>query len=93
VPDLPAGVLKLYLPKNRAADQVRKVDSDLAKFAKQQLKNQVAHRYVSQGIICRVILESAEMIGADLIVMGFHSPAMKGFLLGPNAAHVLRQAD
>jgi nucleotide-binding universal stress UspA family protein len=33
------------------------------------------------------------MIGANLIVMGFHSPAMKGFLLGPNAARVLRHAD
>jgi hypothetical protein len=38
VPDLPAGVLELYLPKGRAADLVRKVDSGLAKFAKQQLK-------------------------------------------------------
>jgi nucleotide-binding universal stress UspA family protein len=33
------------------------------------------------------------MIGADLIVMGSHSLAMEGFLLGPNAARVLRHAD
>jgi hypothetical protein len=41
VPDRLAGVLEPYLPKNRAADQVFKVDSGLAKFAKQQLNNQV----------------------------------------------------
>lgn len=93
VPDLPAGVLELYLPKGRAADLVREVDAGLADFAKQYLKDQAAHRHVGQGTVYRVILETAETIGADLIVMGSHSPTMKDYLLGPNAARVVRHAD
>lgn len=38
------------------------------------------------------ILGVAEQAGADLIVVGSHRPAMKDYLLGTNAARVVRHA-
>ncbi len=38
------------------------------------------------------ILRVAEEVGADLIVIGSHRPAMKDYLLGTNAGRVVRHA-
>ena len=40
-----------------------------------------------------VILAVAKGIDADLIVMASHRPELKDYLLGPNAARVVRHAD
>jgi nucleotide-binding universal stress UspA family protein len=50
-------------------------------------------RIVAEGKIYREILNAAKSIQADLIVMGSHHPELKDYLLGPNAAKVMRHAD
>ena len=50
-------------------------------------------RIVAEGKIYREILSAAKAIEADLIVMGSHHPELKDYLLGPNAARVVRHAD
>ena len=47
---------------------------------------------VRQGGIYHEILEEAQAINADLIVMSSHRPAMKTYFLGSNAGHVVRYA-
>lgn len=48
---------------------------------------------VRQGGIYHEILEEAKAIGADLIVMSSHRPAMRTYFLGSNAGHVVRYAQ
>ena len=48
--------------------------------------------HILQGTIYDEILKAAEKIGCDLIVMASHRPALKDYLLGPNAARVMRHA-
>jgi nucleotide-binding universal stress UspA family protein len=50
------------------------------------------HRLVGQGSIHREIIAAAEKANADLIVMASHKPAARDYLLGANAAHVVRHA-
>lgn len=50
------------------------------------------HRIVGQGSIHREIIAAAEKANADLIVMASHKPAARDYLLGANAAHVVRHA-
>jgi nucleotide-binding universal stress UspA family protein len=50
------------------------------------------HRVVGQGSIHREIIAAAEKAGADLIVMASHKPTARDYLLGANAAHVVRHA-
>lgn len=47
---------------------------------------------VRQGGIYHEVLEEARSIGADLIVMTSHRPAMRSYFLGSNAGHVVRYA-
>src|SRR5437660_4540635 len=47
---------------------------------------------VRQGGIYHEVLEEAKAIGADLIVMSSHRPAMRTYVLGSNAGHVVRYA-
>jgi nucleotide-binding universal stress UspA family protein len=47
---------------------------------------------IRQGGIYHEILEEAADIGADLIVMTSHRPAMRTYFLGSNAGHVVRYA-
>ena len=47
---------------------------------------------VRQGGIYHEVLEEAKAIGADLIVMSSHRPAMKTYFLGSNAGHMVRYA-
>ncbi|TVQ52027.1 MAG: universal stress protein [Rhodobacteraceae bacterium] len=48
--------------------------------------------HVLHGSIYDEILRAADRIGADLIVIGAHRPALRDYLLGPNAARVVRHA-
>ena len=50
------------------------------------------HPHVLHGSIYDEILRAADKIDADLIVMGAHSPELRDYLLGPNAARVVRHA-
>jgi nucleotide-binding universal stress UspA family protein len=40
----------------------------------------------------RTIIDQAERLGADLIVLGSHKPGLSDFLLGSTAARVVRHA-
>lgn len=47
---------------------------------------------VGTGTICGGILEAAERVGADLIVLASHEPGMKDYLIAANAARVARRS-
>lgn len=47
---------------------------------------------VVKGHIYDNILKTADRIGADVIVLGAHKPEIEDYLLGPNAARVVRHA-
>ena len=48
--------------------------------------------HVATGRVYRGVLDVAEQVGADLIVMASHRPEMKDFLIGENAERVVRHA-
>lgn len=50
------------------------------------------HQIVAQGSVHREIIAAAEKAGADLIVMASHKPTITDYVLGANAAHVVRHA-
>ena len=48
---------------------------------------------IRAGHAATVILEYAEKIGADLIIVASHRPGVQDYLLGSTAARVVRHAD
>jgi nucleotide-binding universal stress UspA family protein len=47
---------------------------------------------VRQGGVYHEVIEEADGMAADLIVMSSHRPAMRTYFLGSNAGHVVRYA-
>ena len=54
--------------------------------------NAAARHLVATGLIHEQVLRTAKDEAASLIVIGSHRPSMRDLLIGPNAAHVVRQA-
>lgn len=48
--------------------------------------------HVAHGTIYEEVLNAAGKLGCDLIVMTSHRPELKDYLIGPNAARVVRHA-
>lgn len=55
-------------------------------------ENVVVHPHVLHGTIYDEILRAANKLKVDVIVIGSYRPELKDYLLGPNAARVVRHA-
>lgn len=73
----------------RAAEQVQ---AEMAKLAEKCGGDLRVETTVRQGAVYHEVLQEAEDWGADIIVMGSHRPAMRTYLLGSNAARIVRHA-
>ncbi len=69
----------------------KKATEELGTWVKKHIPAGTAvKQIVAQGSIYREILTAAEQVGADLVVMAAHKPGIRDYLLGANAAHVVR---
>lgn len=50
-------------------------------------------RHLAHGTIYEEVIFTADKLGCDLIVMTSHRPELKDYLIGPNAARVVRHAS
>jgi nucleotide-binding universal stress UspA family protein len=90
VPTTPV-MLAQFVPSDFDEQQMRSAQEALDIVASETGLEQVSTA-VRQGGVYHEILEEALWISADLIVISSHQPAMKTYLLGSNAAHVVRHA-
>ena len=93
VPSLMTGATA-YLPEDAGRKLMEGATTALDAFVGENVPDTInAHCVVGQGPVYHVILEVAEKVGADLIIMASHRPALSDYLLGPNAARVVRHAS
>ncbi|MFZ5732478.1 MAG: universal stress protein [Pseudomonadota bacterium] len=86
-------MLAEYVPADFDTQQRQSSEEALAIVARESgIEAKRISSVVRQGGIYHEILEEAAEIGADLIVMTSHRPAMKTYFLGSNAGHVVRYA-
>jgi nucleotide-binding universal stress UspA family protein len=86
-------MLAEYVPPDFEAQQKTASEEAVAIIASEcNLEPGRVTSVVRQGGIYHEILEEAKQMGADLIVMSSHRPAMKTYFLGSNAGHVVRYA-
>ena len=92
VPDEPPQLA--WLPEDYSAKMIANANAQLAKLVESEIPEQMsAQAHVRQGTIYSEIVKLAGEIDSDLIVMVSHRPELKDFLLGPNAARVVRHAQ
>lgn len=93
VPELPTDAMELYLGADTGERLARAAMENIRRFVADTVPAELeAHPHAAQGRIYAAILETAERLDCGLIVMGSHRPQMSDYLLGPNAARVVRHA-
>jgi nucleotide-binding universal stress UspA family protein len=86
-------MLAEYVPPDFDTQQRTSAEEALAIIARESgFAPDKVSSVVRQGGIYHEILEEAKAMGADLIVMSSHRPAMRTYFLGSNAGHVVRYA-
>lgn len=92
LPTLGSNLLGAYFPPDFDEKTIAEARRRIAELAATVSRNIAVDTRVTRGTIYEEILATAEDIGADLIVMASHRPELKDYLLGPNAARVVRHA-
>ncbi|MCR9073385.1 MAG: universal stress protein [Alphaproteobacteria bacterium] len=93
VPEFNSSIVAGFFPENFEARAVEAAREQLHDFCGKAIPAgvQVQH-IVAHGSIYNEIVKAAEETGCGLIIMASHRPELSDFLLGPNAARVVRHA-
>ncbi len=87
-------VVSQFLPQDYEIMAASKVQRRLEALAAQATTGpEPSTSKVRFGVVYQEILAHAEHTGADLIVIGCHQPNVVDYLLGSNAARVVRHAE
>lgn len=94
IPDVGMSIVSSYFPENFEQEVGKKALESLRAFCAEHVPDGIAIQHIiGSGSVYQSILRTAEDVGADLIVMAAHRPELSDYLLGPNAARVVRHAD
>ena len=87
-------IVQQYFPKGMIDEIIKKANVRLHEFVKQHIPTNIEVQHIiAKGAVYECIIDTAEKIRADLIVMAAHKPELKDYLLGPNAAKVVRHSN
>jgi nucleotide-binding universal stress UspA family protein len=93
VPEFGLPMVGQFFPEGYEAKLHQQVAKQLKDFVVEQVADHGNVKLVvAAGKIYQQILNAAKRVEADLIVMGSHRPELSDYLLGPNAARVVRHA-
>ncbi len=93
IPDFGMSMVASYFPADYAKGAVAETKKVMADFISAQVPDGVqVSTYVRHGTIYKEIIQSADALECDLIVLASHRPETSDYLLGPNAARVVRHA-
>ena len=94
VPTFGMSIVGQFFPEGYEDKALEAATDALHSFSQQHLPDdglRVQH-IVTHGRVYEEIIRAAERIGADLIVMASHRPELEDYLIGPNAARVVRHS-
>jgi len=94
IPDYGMAVVGSFFPADYASNAMADTEKSLADFVRENIPTDIkSESQVRHGTIYKEILSTADDLNCDLIVMASHRPETKDYLLGPNAARVVRHAS
>ena len=94
VPDFGLSVVGSYFEPGFEEKAMHKIGEDLEAWVANNVPSGTeVHPHVVHGRVYDQIILAADRLGVDAIVMGSHRPELTDYLLGPNAARVVRHAN
>jgi len=93
VPDFGVGVVGSFFPAGHEEQAIKSATDALHEFTAKHVPDGVKVQHIIRhGNVYEEILEAADEASADIIVIGSDRPKLQDYLLGPNAARVVRHA-
>lgn len=93
VPDFGMTMVGQFFPKGFEKKALEAANKQLHDFVDARIPNDIAVQHiVAEGTVYEQILAMARKLKIDLIVLAAHRPELRDYLLGPNAARVVRHA-
>jgi len=95
VPDFGSNIVEAYFKEHDVETAKDKAADLLRAFTTAELgaSDEKVRHLVAVGSVYEEVLNTAKLSNADLIVIGAHRLDLKDYLLGPNAARVVRHSD
>ncbi|MEX5727162.1 universal stress protein F [Rhodovulum iodosum] len=96
VPDFGMSVVGAYFDKefhDKAVEKAKAILNDFVTDVIGAEGNKGVRHIIATGKAYEEILHAAREAGSDLIVIGSHKPELRDYLLGPNAARVVRHCN
>ena len=94
IPDYGMAVVGSFFPKDQADQAKAATQAELQKLVAELIPDEMlASAETVQGSIYKEIISVADAKDCDVIVISSHRPEMSDYLLGPNAARVVRHAN
>lgn len=93
VPTYSMPIVGSFFPEDFEQNAVKAAKEKLSEILSVEARPSLSVKgHVANGAIYEEIIKGADALGCDLIIMEAHRPEFKDFLLGPNAARVVRHA-
>ncbi|KPQ07932.1 MAG: universal stress protein family protein [Rhodobacteraceae bacterium HLUCCA12] len=93
LPDFGLSQVSGFFRKDFERDALKAMGKSLKDWVAENVPDAVeVHPHILHGTIYDEILRAADKLKPDVIVMASHRPELKDYLLGPNAARVVRHA-
>ncbi|MFK7752372.1 MAG: universal stress protein [Sedimentitalea sp.] len=91
VPDMGMAMVGAAFKNSHEQETIEAATSELA--ASVQTAGVEAEMHVGMGTIYDQVITLAEKVDADLILIGAHRPELRDYLLGSNAARLVRHSN
>ena len=93
LPDFGMSIVGTYFEKDFEEKALHELGEHLSEWVGRHVPDDVeVHPHVLHGRVYDEIIAAADRLEVDAIVMGSHRPELSDYLIGPNAARVVRHA-
>jgi nucleotide-binding universal stress UspA family protein len=93
VPDFGMSIVGNFFPKDYEKQVIESANKQLHEFTRKAVPPDIQVQHiVGHGPVYKEIIHYADKTDCDLIIMAAHRPELSDYLLGPNAARVVRHA-
>ncbi len=94
VPDFGMAIVGTFFEEGFEEKALTAARQQLSAFVDAHVPDDIQVRaHVAHGTIYDQILRATERLDVDLIVIASHRPELRDYLLGPNAARIVRHAN
>ena len=94
VPNFGMSIVGGFFPEGHEQKMIEQAKVELSQVVSgQSLEGVNVQMHVAHGSIYQEVLSAAKGLNSDLIVITAHRPELSDYLIGPNAARIVRHAN